>query len=429
MRSAAALVVLVLVACRGTPPPPVAPPAKLAVVATASPGPLIAAHATAVCSDCHVGSAPEVPNEKCLGCHEHGGLRARITAGRGFHASAGVRGKLCTVCHSDHKGPGFSALGWKTVRGGQKGFDHDLTGWTLAGPHARTSCESCHTGRTPRGNRTFLAADRLCGACHKQQPHAFERRDMLACERCHDTGAWSPPKRALQFDHDDRKDAAMPLIGAHRKVACVACHAGNQFNSPTAQPQQCESCHVTPHAGQAFGKLSCATCHTEYTFKPIAASFDHAERTKFDTGASHRHIECVACHTPALRDKPPSSACESCHAARGPHRDRFKAFGKPPACATCHAPTTQFDPRTRAPLLPWKPNAFDHAKHTKWPLTGKHAQKACRQCHRGKDPAQFERFASGTDCMGCHEHSRVHADAAHPKGKFTNVQCASCHFP
>ncbi len=420
-----ALILLVACAC-GAPTPAPTPAPKPAVVAFTSPGPLIAAHATLACADCHIGATPEVVNDKCVGCHEHGDLRARITAGRGFHATPQVRGKLCVTCHLDHKGAGFDAIGWRTVKGGQRGFDHALTGWPLDGAHALATCESCHTARSRGGQRKFLGVDRLCGACHETQPHGFARREMLACDRCHGVAAWSAPKRILDFDHDDRKDARMPLVGQHRKLACSTCHPAALFDSPLDKPEQCESCHRSPHAGQVYGRLGCAACHGEQSFKVIAG-FDHGERTRFDLGASHRMLACATCHTTKLASTAPLAACETCHVARAPHKDRFKAFGAPPACAVCHAPSTEFDPQARVKRRPWKPNRFDHGKHTGWPLTAKHATLTCRQCHRGATPATFEKLASGAACMDCHEHKAVHADAAHPKGQFTNAQCIQCH--
>ena len=45
-----------------------------------------------------------VDNDKCLGCHDHNDLQDRIDAGKGFHASAMVKGKACQTCHLEHKG-------------------------------------------------------------------------------------------------------------------------------------------------------------------------------------------------------------------------------------------------------------------------------------------------------------------------------------
>ena len=100
------------------------------------------------------------------------------------------------------------------------------------------------------------------------------------------------------------------------------------------------------------------------------------------------------------------------------HAQRFKAFGDPPSCGTCH------------PSSSWKPSAFNHDKRTNFKLTGQHATANCRSCHRGKNPADFERLegfkwpvaAKDAKCMGCHKHAKVH------DGLHKDNECLSCHL-
>src|SRR5262249_48869343 len=151
----------------------------------------------AQCNDCHVNGTKDLSNDKCLDCHDHNDLKARIGEGKGFHASAVVKGKKCESCHIEHKGRGYDIMGWKTVAGGQASFNHELTRGRLNGKHAQTDCEKCNKIRAKQGMRTFMGTDRLCGAvgCHNNdQPHKFERKDMLACERCHGESVWKPAK-------------------------------------------------------------------------------------------------------------------------------------------------------------------------------------------------------------------------------------------
>src|SRR5262245_13258747 len=92
-----------------------------------SPGPLANSHAALDvqdhCNDCHVDGSKEVDNNKCLNCHDHNDLKARIASGKGYHASNNVKGKDCKTCHLDHKGRGYDIMGWKSVAGGEKGFN------------------------------------------------------------------------------------------------------------------------------------------------------------------------------------------------------------------------------------------------------------------------------------------------------------------
>jgi hypothetical protein len=381
---------------------------------SSSPGPLASSHAALDdqdhCNDCHTGGR-DLSNDNCLDCHDHSDLKARIDAGKGFHASSTVRGKKCESCHIDHKGRSYDLMGWKSIKGGMNGFDHDLTGWKLEGKHTAIDCKDCHKDKNSQGLRTFLGEDKLCGSCHKKdQPHGFERREMLACERCHGQSVWKPSKSDMDFDHDKKADAAMPLEGSHAAVACAKCHAKSLFNLKPAKPANCANCHPNPHDGQLYGTVACEKCHSPKFRALDKFKFDHDRETKFDLTGKHKKIDCYDCHTKKLGEKKPDKSCEGCHAKDNKHEDRFKAFGDPPACASCH------------PSSSWKPDLFNHDKKTKFKLTGRHAEIACRSCHRGKDPADFERFdPKKVGCMGCHKHKNVH------DGQWKDSQCLNCH--
>jgi hypothetical protein len=381
---------------------------------TSSPGPLSTSHAGLDtqdrCNDCHTGGRA-VSNDKCLGCHDHKDLKARIDAGKGFHASSQVKGKKCETCHLEHKGRSYDLMGWRSVKGGMSGFDHDLTGWKLQGKHAATDCKDCHKTKNKQGLRTFLGEDRLCGSCHKQdQPHGYDRREMLACERCHGQSVWKPPRSAMDFDHDKKQDAAMPLEGSHATVSCAKCHPKALFNLKHADPDFCGNCHDSPHDNHLYGKKDCAWCHSP-TYRALDKfKFDHGKRTKFDLTGAHKKAQCYDCHTKKLGEAKPDRACESCHARDSKHGDRFAAFGKPPKCATCH------------PSSSWQPTTFNHDKQTRFKLTGRHDEVTCRACHRGKRPDDFERFdAKRVGCMGCHQHKTVH------DGQWSDKECTNCH--
>ncbi|HEY4239909.1 MAG TPA: cytochrome c3 family protein [Kofleriaceae bacterium] len=397
--------------------------------ATSSPGPLSTSHADLDskdhCTDCHLGNGRDLSNDKCLGCHAHANLAARIAAKQGFHASAKVGTKPCQSCHHEHKSRSFDLMGWKAI-GGETSFDHELTGWALKGKHASTDCKDCHKKTDKQGLKTYMGTDRSCGSCHaKDQPHKFERKDLLACERCHNERVWKPalPEGSMKFNHDDRKDAAMPLLGSHKDVACSKCHPKNVFNLPSAKPDSCGNagCHESPHAGHLFGTRPCEWCHSP-TFKTLKniQVFDHSERTKFDLGPAHKVLPCEKCHTKALGETKPTGACEQCHAKDSHHGDRFNEFGSPPKCGVCHP--------SGGPKF--VPTAFNHGARTKFELKYKHGEQSCRGCHRGKSPSDFEKFDfdPNKECMSCHAHKKVHADDEHPAGKYTNKQCLTCHL-
>jgi len=383
---------------------------------SSSPGPLSQSHASLEgqdhCNDCHTGGRGLSP-QKCLDCHDHADMKARIASGKGFHSSPLVKGKPCESCHLEHKGRGYDLMGWRSIPGGQQKFDHGkLAGWQLQGKHGAIKCEDCHKKRDRQGLRTYLGTDKLCGACHKKdQPHGDLRAEMLKCERCHGESVWKPAKRHLDFDHNDPKQAGMALVGSHVDVACAKCHEKSLFKLKYAKPAFCGNCHKSPHDGHLFGKVACEQCHSPKLGALKKFDFDHARRTKFDLGGAHKRMDCYRCHTRAMGERKPRRECESCHARDSKHGDRFKEFGSPPRCATCHASTPK-----------WLPDAFNHDRNTKFKLTGRHAEITCRKCHRGRTPDDFERFNVKTvGCMGCHQHKNVH------DRQFKDRECLRCH--
>jgi hypothetical protein len=378
-----------------------------------SPGALTTSHASidgqANCNECHDGGR-DTNDDKCLGCHDHQDLKKRIDAGEGYHASSKVKGRTCESCHLEHKGRGFDLMGWRAV-GGMDKFDHRLAGWPLQGKHAAIDCAECHKSKNKQGLRTFLGEDKFCGSCHqKEQPHGFDRQEMMNCERCHGESVWKPQKRRMDFDHNNKKDADMPLEGSHADVSCGKCHPKAQFNLKKKVPDDCANCHNSPHDGHLFDDKKCDWCHSPAYRSLKKIRFNHAARTRFDLAGAHGKLECYTCHTDKLAKRKPDRSCQVCHADDNKHKDRFKEFGSPPECSVCH------------PSSSWKPEVFNHNKRTDFALTGKHAQAACRDCHRGKNPSDFERFdPKKIGCMGCHKHKNVH------DREFTDKDCLGCH--
>jgi hypothetical protein len=379
-----------LVACAADRAPPVEP-------RPVAPGPLSQSHEAIDnqlgCNDCHVSGTPALANEKCLACHAP--ISDRIVQRAGLHGSSQVRDKACWECHGEHRGRRYDPRGWQALPGGERGFDHERTGWPLRARHGVARCEQCHPRTNTQGLRVYLGAERACIACHEQdEPH----RTRLACERCHLVTAWKPVKRLLDLDHPP----TLPLEGAHAKVACTRCHTDHTFALPVGD---CATCHVDPHDGDAFDELDCKRCHavTAPSFRVI--SFDHQEATKRSL-RMHRKIRCVDCHA-----RPAVATCAGCHAGVQPagraitrHGNRFGAT----ACQDCHT------------LTGWRARVFDH-RTTKFPLRWGHAVLTCRACHRGGDPATFEDLGKQTSCTGCHAHAKVHDN------KYEQRQCLMCH--
>ena len=379
-----------------------------------SPGELSLSHAELDgqdnCEQCHT-QGRELSEQKCLGCHDHRDLRRRIRAGEGFHSTPRVRREDCWTCHTEHKGRRYDIMGWNHI-GGKQNFDHARdANWRLEGRHRATDCADCHTTTNRQGLRTFMGLDTACESCHADDsPHESERRAMQDCQRCHTQTVWNPPKRRMDFDHNNPRHTDFALEGSHKDVSCRSCHPQAQFNLKRRNPGDCSHCHDDPHQGHLFRDRDCTWCHDAEYGRLDRIRFNHARRAGFALGG-HRRLDCYDCHTQQIGRRTPDPNCEQCHASDNVHDNRFRQFGTPPECSTCHPSTS------------WEPTRFDHTLRTDFALTGKHAEASCRDCHRGTDPAQFERFAADeVGCQNCH----VHVDV-HPGENFTDEMCLQCH--
>jgi hypothetical protein len=179
----------------------------------------------------------------CAGCHTRAGQTAPT------FQFASLR---CEVCHKDvHKGQFADKMQEKscdachtTQRWSNGAFDHATTAFPLIGRHAVTACASCHkelaAAGAPRYNK--LATD--CASCHKDAHQGqFAKDGSTACATCHTPAGWS----ALVFDHE--KQSAFKLTGAHKNVACRACHRTETAGGVTLtrfKPLDgvCASCHA-----------------------------------------------------------------------------------------------------------------------------------------------------------------------------------------
>jgi hypothetical protein len=253
--------------------------------------PLAGAHATVECAKCHipagVATIYKVKFGQCADCH--------TDAHDGQFANAPFQDR-CETCHSItdfHRSKFTIAM-------------HRDTRYPLEGAHAVVPCDMCH--KVGAGGRTdavlpFHFEDQTCTACHVD-PHHGEFKDRMAqrgpngmplgCEACHNVKSWIDAKG---FDHSK---TSFPLVGAHRAVACSACHlvpAGTSAAKLKGTSTVCEDCHADVHAGQFAqnNKTQCADCHNSERWAP--STFDHDKRTSFPLTGGHANVACVQCHT------------------------------------------------------------------------------------------------------------------------------------
>jgi hypothetical protein len=389
--------------------------------------PLLGRHQKVACDKCHpsvddlvehVGLQPKkraflrmkpVHHQSCLDCHKDPHL--------------GRFGESCQKCHTeaDWKRMVDSSMRDRTF--------HDKTRYRLEGAHLQAQCQACH-GPWPGEAALFRNVPfAACVDCHLDghggQFHAARGKGIEACEKCHAVQAFEAAKYGLE----EHRASRYPLEGAHRSVACSACHQSDPRvgeRLPAAaraelqrrgRPvkvslavylvagdlQRCETCHADAHGGQfdrRAGARGCVACHEVAAFSKTR--FDHARDTKFPLEGKHARTACASCH-PAERS--PGGArqvkyagvettCAGCHA--DVHASQFALPRQPTDCARCHGNDD------------WKkPLRFVHEPpFTEYRLTGKHLRVECKACH--PDARVGERVAvrryRGVPraCQACH---------------------------
>jgi len=195
--------------------------------------PLNGRHAAVKCVDCHAGN-PYADHlaTACIACH------------RKDDRHRGQEGERCETCHIEQD--------WRTTRAK---FDHDLARFPLLGRHRQVTCDRCHL--TPQ----FKDAGTRCVACH-QRDDRHQRHLGPDCEDCHDARDW----KGATFDHDAR--TRFKLDGAHRSIACAACHRLPVDGKPIL-PSDCAACHDRDDVhGGSYGK-QCARCHVTTRFRDL----------------------------------------------------------------------------------------------------------------------------------------------------------------
>jgi hypothetical protein len=339
--------------------------------------PLVGAHSAVECTACHTGAAVGQfagLHTECVSCHLQD---YRNTSTQSIDHRALGFSTTCENCHTLD-----SWLGAK--------FDHSITGFALAGAHAKLDCTACHIG----GRFAGTPAD--CYGCHAKDfqgttnPNHVNAGFSQNCILCHSLANWQNAK----FDHNQL--TKFPLTGKHATTGCAGCHTDNYAGT---LPTNCYGCHQkdynntanisgVPNHVTAGMPQDCALCHS--TTNWLNATFDH-NKTSFPlTGFHVTSVACATCHTDNYKGTLPTN-CYGCH-----QKDYNKTAtisgvpnhvtaNMPQDCTLCHSTTN------------WLNASFDHNKTT-FPLTGFHTSVACATCHTDNYKGTLP-----TNCYGCHQ--------------------------
>jgi hypothetical protein len=252
---------------------------------------LLGVHADVDCLACHrSGNYQDKIPKDCDGCH------------RADDAHAHRFGPQCGDCHDNEK--------WHPVVYDHAGRHH----FALLGAHAKLDCHSCHLAQATNK----LPED--CEGCHRSEnPHGAKLPGR--CADCHGQNSW---RGELRFDHDLSR---YPLVGLHRVVGCVQCHATQAFADT---PGNCGSCHAKDDVHKGGLGDQCASCHSPNGWQLWV--FDHARDAHFPLLGAHGKLQCAACHQEAPGTQKLLKDCDSCHHKDDRHLGQYGA-----QCDRCHS--------------------------------------------------------------------------------------------
>jgi hypothetical protein len=204
----------------------------------------------------------------------------------------------------------------------------------------------------------------------------------------------------LMKDHakyeDDCKQCHVKLDRKAQDRLCMDCHkpigvdvrGKTGFHGRLEQPVVCKNCH-SDHKGRDL-------ISTDFDKK----KFEHNTKTDYTLKGKHETVACEKCHVSGKKFREAAQDCNSCHKKDDKHKGQLG-----PKCADCH---TEVD---------WKEAKFDH-EGTKFPLTGKHTDVKCTDCHKDNVYKDTPR-----NCYACHR--KVDEQKGH-KGQY-GEKCDTCH--
>lgn len=379
--------------------------------------PLTGLHAKVACDKCH----PTVPDDE----KRSGGLTPKKDT---FLKFAPVAHETCLDCHKDPHDNRFgprctschTTASWHVIRNAsaERAF-HDKTRFKLEGAHADVDCRDCHGPRPGLPTRFKGLKFEACTDCHfdAHLGQLTEAGKPLPCQRCHGVDAFTP----ASYGPTEHEKARYPLQGAHRVVACEACHATSaplkaQVNAArladlkrrhrlplfsftalhfSRAPGRCDDCHQDVHQGQLTPRRACDACHRVDDFHQL--TFDHDKDARFPLAGKHAKVPCAKCHAAPkpgapISYRPLEQRCAACH--EDVHVGQLATDGQT-KCERCH--DTQDFTKT----------AFRHEPpFTTYRLEGAHGTARCEGCHprvavKGAKPTARYR-PTARACEACH---------------------------
>jgi hypothetical protein len=297
----------------------------------------------------------------------------------------------CSNCHT--------AESWK-IDLTKIDFDHSKTNFALIGQHINVDCKSCHE------SLVFSKMDKDCFSCHKDIHQATVGVD---CQSCHTPTTWIV-KDIVGLHQKGR----FPLLGAHKMADCAQCHSGYAELNFEPVNVDCYSCHEqnyestqNPNHVAANFSTECQDCHNVSALSWNVTNVDHSF---FPLVGGHALPSCFSCHQQGGNFSGLSQECYSCHQQtyEGTQNPNHIAAGMPTTCEVCHT------------IQSWAPAQFNHDL-TAFPLTGKHIDTDCSNCH------ETGYTGTPTDCYACHTTDYNNTTNPNHTAVSFPTTCLDCH--
>lgn len=238
--------------------------------------------------------------------------------------------------------------------------------------------------------------------------------ELTDCSLCHSPAGWVP----AEYVHHAQTD--FPLVGAHRSVACKACH---RVDFKQALDTTCRACHRDAHGGR-LGQ-HCETCHESTQWQNALDATAH-RTSSFPLIGAHAVVPCRECHRTAMGRQffRADVECVGCHQARFAQTaqtsidHQLNGFGT--NCQGCHF-TWSFVPAR----FPAHDVCFELS-------AGPHSTARCQSCHQTLVGLRADGTCAtnNADCTRCHEHAEPLMDQVHAQVggyDYAFQKCYACH--
>jgi nitrate/TMAO reductase-like tetraheme cytochrome c subunit len=258
----------------------------------------------------------------------------------------------------------------------------------------------------------FTSASSFCDSCHEMEPYyqswQASTHSGVECRECHIPPGAIPyietklgSFREIYVHFSSHPDAPLAVTRQIPNSNCLACH------KPPPDP----TLPTVTFSHDKHSGLDCISCHVRFVHTTVNPPYYQ------DPAAMS---SCLQCHNGSIAP----NDCSYCHTA--PHEARGE-------CSNCHGATS------------WARGTTEHP----FPVTGAHANLACKDCHASKqgveniagtslgkaDPACIscheDKHGGLTDCGSCHAPtSWTNVDFKHPlslTGAHADLACKECH--